>query len=140
MIHRNGDAPLLALLVVTALVGAAAASEQTADSAEAPERFVICDGFNRSLDEAVRHYIALYPGRALIDGVQYRLEADDLFYSLGGPPLPGTDALGTEIRFKINRLTGAYETLPLPGRVKAFMSPEWSRPEDMGCVAVERKL
>ena len=138
--HSNRSAPFLTLLLVMALFGVPAAAEQSTESTGAPQRFLICDGFNRSLDEAVRHYIALYQDRALIDGIGYRLEADELFYSLDGPPLPGTDGLGSQIRFKISRLTGAYETLPISGKVRGFTSPEWSRPEDRGCVAVQRKL
>lgn len=136
------NTPLLALCVATVLLGAVPATGQTsaARDAAAPERFLICDGFNRSLDDTIMRYVALYPNHALIDGVEYRITTNDLFYFLDGPPLPGIGGLGPEIRFRINRLTGRYEILPLSTTAAGFVTPEWSRAEDKGCVAVDRKL
>jgi hypothetical protein len=144
MMHRNGHTPPIALLVATMLLSSVPAIGQTptasARDTAPPERFFICDGFNGSLDDTIRRYIALYPDHALIDGIEYRTTKNDLYYSLDGPSLPGIGGLGPEIRFQINRLTGSYEILPLSTAATGFMSPEWSRPEDRGCVAVDRKL
>ena len=143
MMNRNSTVPLLALLIGTVFLSVPPTHGQvvkSAGTATAPERFFICDGFNRSLDQSMRRYIALYVNHALIDGIEYRITANDLFYSLEGPPLPGTEMLGPEIRFRINRLTGGYEVTPLSTQSKGIMTPEWSRAEDRGCVAVERRL
>ena len=107
---------------------------------DAPQTYLICDGFNAQISMEVRHIVKLYANTAAFDDENYFLTTEETQYRLVGP-LPKnpttTDLLNSPLQITINRLDGSYIQFKNRNRNDQL---DWSRPNDNGCVAAKQKF
>jgi hypothetical protein len=87
-----------------------------------------CVGFNRELNDTIEHHVTIGGTTATVDGIEYTAKATQVFYILRR----------TGSSLTINRTTGSY-VFADPENMAAG-SPDWSRPNDAGCMKTKPRF